>query len=237
MYLLKNVILRPKIVFFILVLLFSLILFPSCHFNIPDFWVNKENAFSILNNGAEYSNVFKLYGNPHYFSLTFCLHGFTISIILLFISTILSFKNWEDFMNNKIFQNKYLVIVLTNILYPLWFKLELILLGLDLNKHIYNSLNDTTFIGIMGAYALLFVIGIIYYLVINVLNFIIYFTKFSSKYVINFLKLVVIIFCLLIIQGMCCQFSWLYVYLYSINTLWLLIIAGYIKFLQLKLVR
>ena len=190
---LKNLI-KFSCIFFILTFL---ILFLYYHFQIPDYYADREIAFQAINNGMSAIEVNKLYRNKEYLFQNGLFHICTFTFILLIVLLVIGNKYVQKVIGLKPYIITIISYIFLNMAYPIWSKFAMNIVEIELKKYVYPANADSIMIPILGTYALLTLSAFLYYPIVNIFNFIVFNTKISSKILIVTYK---IIFCILILN-------------------------------------
>ena len=235
----KEIFQKPQICILISLVVMLLILYFCFGFHNSTYFIDKKAAYLFINDSSNTitNDVFSLYGNKGYFLHNGLLHVLTFGTVLLLFSVLFNVKSYKNFVNINILSNKIFLYVYLNIIYPLWMYYTQKVIEAEIEKYVYPVHADSLGIAYLGIYVLLFFIGILYYPIVNIFNFIVYNTKYVSKFLILVYKVLFVAFMLYIILNMTCQYVFDYFFIYIIEIIYLLIILNAIHHLTLKIQR
>ncbi len=170
----RSIITNPIKLFAFIVILLSLILLISCQFHCPDIYFDREVLGKIYNQYHDEISYTSAFINFKYYKYNLIFHqlGFWISALLFVI--IFKINNFKKFLELKIFNNKKLIYLWINILYLIGGSLYIVL-----HKNNYQFLEPLSIYS--DIVNILFLMGIIYYSVINYLTYITFNTNIRRK--------------------------------------------------------
>ena len=226
----------PKLFLFISLVLTIILLIVFNVAEMPDYYIDKNAAYLFVNNSSEVSTnqVFSLYGNKNYFLHNGLLHLITFSSILFIFLFLFKIKTYKELCDVKIFSNRIFLFIYLNIAYPIWMNLTQRVCEVDIEKYVYPIHADSICIAFMGIYFMLFLVGIIYYPLVNIFNFVIYNTKFVNKFIIIIYEILFVLLLLYVIANMFCQYTYEYYFLYVVEITYLFIVLNSINYLIKK---
>lgn len=235
----KNILKKPTFIFSLITILLSLIILFGCHFQYPDFYSNRELADQIAQTVSpqDVEQAVKHLLNPRYniFNIIFQIWGWCVT--LLIFSATFRIDKFSKFRQLPILNKKLFIYLWINLSYLIWGFAYISGYMINLEKYVYNGAADTFAIPLFGIISALIFIGVIYYLITNLLAFITYNTKIKRIFY-NFLWFFLFIFWLILtIDTFTWQFSYYHLILdlYYFITLILIIYAmGFNKNLEVK---
>lgn len=225
---------RPAVLFILFSLLLGLILLFGCYFQLPDFYTDRTLADSIAQTATRntiYEATEHLI-NPKYnlYNHIFQIWGWFVSLALFCL--IFKVKEFKNFKNLSIFNNKKFVYLWINLSYVLFLPLNTIGYMVDVDKYVYPYYADSMGIPLFTCIAMNVFVGIIHYPLVNLLAFITYNTKIK-RFFYNFLWVGLFLYWLLVAYG---AYYWKFTYLQIILNLyffiWFMFIIysiGYVK--------
>lgn len=223
---------NPIIVFGILFFLSSLILLLCTHFNLPDYYTNRQLALDVANTVAvsEVSSATVGYENINYkiYNPIFQLWG--IFGILLLFTLIFKINKFKKIFNIKYFEHKSIIYLFANLNYIIYAVCLMPVYMRDLDKFVYNMSADSMGIPFLGMLFSLIFFALIYYPVVNFLLYVTYNTDIKSKFY-NFIYILSAIWLIVDWYGiLTMKFSYLTIILNLIYLTWFtLIIYSYKK--------
>ena len=232
----KKYIKNPKLSLFILLILIFIFIYVCYRFKMPDFYIDRDAANLYINSASDVtqSQLFALYGNKSYFLHNGLLHIFTFYFVLFIFSFLFKIQSYNQFYNIKILSNKFFLYIYLNIAYPFWMYFTQKMNIVEMEKYVYPAQADNLYIATFGTYFLLFIIGVVYYPLVNIFNFIVHDTKFVNKLTIIIYKSLFVLMLLYIVSNMSYQYIFDYYFLYIIEILYLLIVLNTINYLTCK---
>lgn len=174
---------NPIIIFSFITLIFTIILFAGIHFNLPEFYTDRNSAYELAQinpdtvraatAGLE-NSAFKLY------NFIFQLWGW--SVILTIFTVIFKICDFGKFKNLTFLKNKYFIYLWVNLSYIIYALCYVPVYMADLEKYVYHRYADSMgipFFGILFAFVFL---ALAYYPVMNLLIWVTYNTKIRRKF-------------------------------------------------------
>jgi len=217
---------NPIIVFGISFLLSSLILLLCTHFNLPDYYTNRQLALDVANNVAvsEVSSATAGYENINYkiYNPIFQLWG--IFGILLLFTSVFKINEFKKIFNIKFFEHKSIIYLFANLNYIIYAACLMPVYMQDLDKFVYNRYADSMGIPFFGMLFSLIFFALIYYPVVNFLLFVTCNTDIKSRFY-NFIYILSAIWLFFDWYGiLIMKFSYLTMILNLIYLIWFVLI-------------
>ncbi len=222
-----------KITFFIFTITFLILLF-YYHFQIPNYYVNKELAFEAINNGVGIIEVNRLYRNKEYFFQNGLFHVCTFTFVALVIMYLFNNKYVKNLINIKPYISTALSYIFLNLSYVVWAHFTMNIFEIELKKFVYPANADSIMIPILGTYMLLSFLAFLYYPIVNIFNFIVFNTKISNKFLIIMYKVLFCIFVVDILINLDAQYSSNIIIIYIIKIGYLILLQQSIDKLKSK---
>lgn len=224
---------NPIVVFGILTILVSLFLFIKVHFNIPEYYNDRQLAQSFASNASlnidEISEEINKLINPKFkfYNKIFQMWGLIITLFI--ITLIFKINKFEKFLHLKLKKNFiYLWLNIAYIVYAICFWNSFIF---NLNSEVYYWASDSIMIPMVIVFACIFYFGIAHYIINNILTFLTY-----NKFKHNLLQVIWIIngiwTLLLILSNITAKFTYFNLVMNFCNFVWLIIILYSIKLVK-----
>ena len=234
----KNFHKNPIKILGVILVLLSLILLLGCHFQVPDFYTNRELADNIAQTvmPMEVDNAVKHLLNPKYdfYNIIFQIWGYFVVAIIF--SIIFKIKEFKDFKGIKIFNKKLFVYLWLNFSYIFWCLFYVLGNMIDLYKYVYNGAADSMGIPLFTTIAVLTFIGIIYYPVMNILSFITFNTRIKRKFYIILWVLCLLFLSRVVLDSFTWKFTYFHLILDFIYFVWFFFIIYAIGYMKNKMV-
>lgn len=225
---------NPIMLFGFAAVLFSLVLLCSCHFHFPDFYTNRELAWQIAQTvtPGEVSGAVKHLVNPRYNIYNWIFQIWGWMVVLFIFSVCFRVNKFKKFKELSVLNRKLFAYLWINISYLVWGFAYVSGYMIDLEKYVYNWAADSMGIPLFSMVVTLTFVGIIYYLVLNLLSFVTFNTKIKRLFY-NFLWAMIFLFwAILAIDSFTWKFTYFHLVLDLYYFIWLIFIIyamGYIK--------
>lgn len=231
-----NIYKNPIIIFGVIILILTAILYFKTDFEFPDYYTNRALADKLAQDVMSYDveKTVKHLINPLYKIYNFIYHIWAIFIALFVFSVIFRTYKFSSYKNIKIFNNKIFVFI--------WANLSYIIFGIcsynsaiaEIKKTVYNGMADSFGIIYLLLHIIPFLIAIFYYPFINILLYLTYNLK-NKYYFINFFWHLCLI--IIICSTLCnidSQFIYLDILWYVYTVFWFMITINTIKYYKNK---
>ena len=202
---------NPIIIFGIIVIILTLLLFFGCRFSLPDFYINRDSAFQIVQTVPPSDSFLAVEHllNPKYKIFNFIFQSWSWVITLFVFSLIFRIKTFKNFKELNFLNNKWFVYLWINLSFFLWSFIYVSGYMNNLEKYVYNSAADSMSIPLFEMIGTIIFIGIIYFPLINILSFITFNTKIKRN-LYYFIWICILLFNILLIVHC---FNWKFTYL------------------------
>ena len=227
---------NPKIFFIALTIICLVILFFVYNFEVVPYYTDKSVAEELLNSSLNMTiqQVDSVYLNRRYFFFNGLYHISVICACCSFYALIFNIRCFNDFLNIKIIKNKIFSYSFINVFYLFWAFYMQKILEIDLAKYIYYNNADSFGVAFFCIALVLLLFGVMYYIFINILNFIVYNTKIANKFFIWLYRIILLCFLLYMMSVYTIQFSWYFVIIYLLELLFIIYLLNSIVFLKNK---
>ena len=231
-----NIYKNPIVIFGVVILILTAILYSGTKFEFPDYYTNRaladELAQNVMPNDVE--KTVKYLINPLYKIYNFLYHIWAIFIALFIFSVIFRIYKFSSCKELKIFNNKLFVYIWANLSYIIFGICSYYSAIAEIKKYVYNGMADSFGIIYLLFHIIPFLIAIFYYPIINILLYLTYNLK-NKNYFINFFwYLCLIIIFYSILCNLDSQFIYLDILMYLYAVFWLMTIINIIKYYKNK---
>lgn len=227
---------NPIVIFSILAVILSLVLAFCVHFEVPDFYIDREAAFNLAQTVAA-RNVRETIShleNIQYkiFNPVFQIWGWVIS--LLFLSVCFKISNFKNIKDIKIFHNKKFIYFWINLSYPIYSACLITMYMIHLERRVYSTAADSMGIPFFTMMFSLLFFALIYYPAANLLFYLVYNTKIKRKFydLLFILCGLYTIYNIIYVCGM--KFTYFHLFTDIYFAIWIMLIVDGLKELRRK---
>lgn len=236
---LYNFLKNPIYIFALLLLFLTVIVIFKTGFSFPEYYTNRELADKLAQavTRDEVQQTIKHLINPNYKIDNFLYQswGWVLTIFLFVI--IFRIKNFSDFKNLRIYNNKIFVYSWINLSYIVFSVFIIISTMIDLMQYVYHWSADSFSIPLFIMSSIVVFSAIIYYPLINILSYITYNTKIKRLFYQIIWGMGFAIILLLMIVTTCSKFTYINIILDFYYLVWLILIVYSISYMKHKIIK
>lgn len=230
--LLKN----PIFIFALLLLFLTIIIIYKTGFSFPDYYTNRELADKLAQavDRDEVQQIIKHLINPNYKIDNFLYQSWGWFLTIFLFVIIFRIKNFSDFKNLRVYNNKIFVYSWINLSYIVFSVFIIISNMIDLMKYVYHWSADSFSIPLFIMLSVVVFSAIIYYPLVNILSYITYNTKIKRLFYQIIWGIGFAIISLLMIVTTCSKFTYINIILDFYYLVWLIFIVYSINYIKNK---
>lgn len=230
--LLKN----PIFIFALLLLFLTIIIIYKTGFSFPDYYTNRELADKLAQavSRDEVQQIIKHLINPNYKIDNFLYQSWGWFLTIFLFVIIFRIKNFSDFKNLRVYNNKIFVYSWINLSYIVFSVFIIISNMIDLMKYVYHWSADSFSIPLFIMLSVVVFSAIIYYPLVNILSYITYNTKIKRLFYQIIWGIGFAIISLLMIVTTCSKFTYINIILDFYYLVWLIFIVYSINYIKNK---
>lgn len=175
---------KPIILFSIITGILALFLLISVHFQLPDFYTNRQAAFDAaqIANSHETTQALMKFENIRYKIFNPIFQIFSLIAALLCFSAIFKVDTLNNLLQNKIFRNKTFIYCWINLTYIPYAIMWVNQYMNEIEQYEYNAMADSMGIPFFNSILSMAAIALWYYPIANFLVYITYNTKICRKF-------------------------------------------------------
>lgn len=153
-------------------------------FKIPDLYIDRQSAWQAIQDipSNEITGVLKPFVNTQYYMCNSLFNTLSWFIILFLFSLCFKITNISQILKLNIFNSRLFAYVWTNLSYLIWGYAVIPATMSDLEIQVYKSTADSFGIPLVMLFLAVVFMGLIYYLIMNIIMYLTFNKNFNSKF-------------------------------------------------------